>query len=95
MKALFIALGNRPDFLVNESAKARVALLDSFRYWHGGSALPVSDQGKVDDSFLREMFAQTRREEFHVLSPIPTGSTDLRLYRVNVENTLTGIRLSP
>jgi hypothetical protein len=92
-KALFIALGNRPDLLANESAKARVALLDSFRYWHGGGALPVSDQGKVDDAFLREMFAQTRREQFHLLSPVPSGSTDLRLYRVGVENTLTGIRL--
>lgn len=94
-KALFISLGNRPDFLVNESAKARVALLDSFRYWHGGSALPVSDQGKVDDAFLREMFAQTRREQFQLLSPVPSGSTDLRLYRVNVENTRDGIRLGP
>jgi hypothetical protein len=92
-KALFIGLGNRPDFLTNESAEARVALLDSFRYWHGGGALPVSDQGKVDDAFLRDMFAQTRREQFRALSPVPSGSTDLRLYRVNVENALTGIQL--
>jgi len=94
-KALFIALGNRSDFLANESPNARVALLESFRYWLGGRALPVSDRGAADGTFLREMLAQTRRERFRSLDPVAPEATDLRMYRVSVANTRSGIRLSP
>ncbi|MGA2139755.1 MAG: glycosyl hydrolase family 28-related protein [Verrucomicrobiia bacterium] len=94
-KALFIALGNRSDFLVNESPNAKVALVESFRYWLGGRALPVANRGTADDAFLREMLAQTRHEEFRPLDPVAPDATDLRMYRVSVENTRSGIRLSP
>jgi hypothetical protein len=94
-KAVFIALGNRSDFLANESPNARVALIDSFRYWLGGRALPVADRGTADDAFLREMLAQTRREQFRSLDPVAPDATDLRMYRVSVGNTRSGIRLSP
>jgi hypothetical protein len=94
-KALFIALGNRSDFLVNESPNAKVALVESYRYWLGGRALPVADLGTADDSLLREMLAQTRREQFRPLDPVAPDATDLRMYRVSVGNTRSGIRLSP
>jgi len=94
-KAMFIALGNRSDFLVNESPNARVALVESFRYWLGGRALPATNQGAADDTFLREMLAQTRREQFRSLDPVTPETTDLRMYRVSVENTRSGIRFSP
>ncbi len=94
-KAVFMALGNRSDFLANESPNARVALLESFRYWLGGRALPVANQGAADDTFLREMLAQTRREQFRSLDPVTSEATDLRMYRVSVGNTRGGIRLSP
>jgi hypothetical protein len=94
-KAIVIALGNRSDFLANESPNARVALVESFRYWLGGRALPVSHRGTADDAFLREMLAQTRREQFRSLDPVAPDATDLRTYRLSVENTRSGIRLSP
>jgi hypothetical protein len=94
-KALLITQGNRSDFLVNESTNAKVALVESFRYWLGGRALPVTNLGAADDTFLREMLAQTRRVQFRPLDPVAPEATDLRMYRVSVENTRGGIRLSP
>jgi hypothetical protein len=94
-KALLIALGNRSDFLANESPNARVVLVESFRYMRGGWALPVANRGVADDTFLREMLAQTRREQFRPLDPVAPDASDFRMYRVSVENARGGIRLSP
>ena len=54
-----------------------------------GTAYPTPNTGTLDDAFLRDMFAQTRGQEPHLLADLPAGVTDLRIFRVGVGNSGT------
>ena len=55
----------------------------------GGTAYPTPNTGTLDDAFLRDMFAQTRGAEPHLLTDLPAGVTDLRIFRVGVGSSGT------
>jgi hypothetical protein len=90
--AVNIPLGTEPPdtFLVNRSPDASYAVLNS--NWHtldtlgsGQQAVRmVTEEGTEDPGFLREMLAQTRKERPRLITAVPDGATDLRLYRVFV-----------
>ena len=85
-----------PDFLLNNSSPAaRTELLNSRDAIRGGSSVAVADQGVADPAFLREMLAQTRAEQPEIIGKLPDGVSDVRFYRVWVENAVVGIHLAP
>jgi hypothetical protein len=87
--------GMGESWLENASPSARVTALETFRYTPGGGATPIPQIGAPNAGFIREMIAQTRRERPGLLTPVPPGKTDMRLFRVIASNARTCIRLSP
>jgi hypothetical protein len=75
------------------STNATSALLYSRKYQQG--SYPVPNQGNVTDtkSFIRTMLQHARAEQPTRAIDIASGITDVRLYRVRVHRTLTGIIL--
>ena len=57
-------------------------LLNSQMMVPGGGAERAPDVGEMDERFLREMLAETRQTRGCMLTPIPEGLSDVRLYRV-------------
>ena len=56
----------------------------------------VADQGTADANLVRGMLAHMRSEKpLSQTDVLPSGVTDLRLYRVFVDSAVTDIRLSP
>ncbi|HZT43805.1 MAG TPA: glycosyl hydrolase family 28-related protein [Chthonomonadaceae bacterium] len=94
-KVLLIGQGNRDDFLVNQSPAAHAARIQSVKYTSGGGATSVADRGTVDAAFLREMLAQTRSARPHPRAPVPSGATDLQIYRLSVTNAIVCLRIRP
>ena len=92
----FLGGFNLPDFMINESSpKAASAFLLNRDALRGGSSVPIDDIGQADPAFLRETLAQTRAEHAGIIDQLPAKITDLRLYRVMVENGTVGIHLEP
>jgi hypothetical protein len=92
--------GNSDSYLVNNSAVAQVALLNSRKFGQYGS-VPVPNQGnlaliaggRTTATFIRKMLAQTRNEQPTQLTSLPAGVTDVVFERVRVESSLVGIHL--
>jgi Pectate lyase superfamily protein len=76
-------------FSNNASPAATVGLLQSMNQTTLGIAEPTPNTGTLDDTFVKEMFAHTRGEEPRMLTALPAGVTDLRLFRVYVSNSGT------
>src|SRR5262249_39950391 len=76
-------------FSNNASPAATVGLLQSMNQTTSGIAEPTPNIGTLDDTFVKDMFAQTRGEEPRMLTALPAGVTDLRLFRVYVGNSGT------
>src|SRR5262249_15036175 len=76
-------------FSNNASPAATVGLLQSMNQTTSGIAEPTPNIGTLDDTFVKDMFAQTRDEEPRMLTALPAGVTDLRLFRVYVANSGT------
>ena len=60
-----------------------------------GSSVRTADRGAPDPQFLRQMLAQTREEQPQPIGELPAGVSDVRFYRVSVNNTNIGIHLRP
>ncbi len=60
----------------------------------GPNTSEVPEQGMVSEPFLATTLNQLRTELPSLLSPLPSGVTDVRLYRVFVDSALTGIHIS-
>src|SRR5262249_22747907 len=73
-------------FSNNASPAATVGLLQSMNAITNLGAYPTPNMGTLDDTFVKDMFVQTRGEEPRMLAELPAGVTDLRLFRVNVSN---------
>lgn len=54
---------------------------------------PIPDQGNADPEWILQMLAQVRTDTPRLLTAIPQDATDLRFYRVQVENCSTAIHL--
>jgi hypothetical protein len=65
--------------------------------WYGSSgSVSVPDQGTADANFVRSMLAHMRSEKpLSQTDVLPSGVTDLRLYRVFIDSAVTDIHLSP
>ncbi len=87
-------LGTGDAHAANESPRARFAFFQSLRYTPGGGAAPLPGRGTADPDFLRRMLAPVRNERPRPLGALPSGVTDVRLYRVTVQDALVGIRLT-
>ena len=97
-KVLGIGLvGPSQNYFANSASPAAQALLLNSTTWNstipGSGASPIPEQGVYDPSFIRDMLSQIRTEQPSGLTSLPSGVTDLRLYRVVVEQGLTGIHL--
>ena len=56
----------------------------------------VADQGTADANLVRSMLAHMRSEKpLSQTDVLPSGVTDLRLYRVFIDSAVTDIHLSP
>ena len=72
-------------FSNNASPPATVGLLQSMNAGNSlGFAYPTPNTGMLDDNFVKDMFAHTRGEEPRMLTALPAGVTDLRLFRVEL-----------
>jgi hypothetical protein len=65
--------------------------------WYGSSgSVSVPDQGTADANLVRSMLAHMRSEKpLSQTDVLPSGVTDLRLYRVFIDSAVTDIHLSP
>lgn len=83
------------NFFQNSSAAGQAALLNSNLKAATGS-IAVADQTSNIASipnFVRSMVAQLRNAYPYVITPRPSIATDLRFFRVDVENSTVGIHL--
>lgn len=78
-----------PTYLDNQSPQARVEHLLS-----SSSGRELPHLGSGDPAFLEKMLAQARRDTPRRLVPLSPGVTDLRVYRVGVEQCDYGWILS-
>jgi len=95
MKLLALGIqSNVPNepYLVNQSPYAQYGLLNSRRNVEDGTEA-VPNEGIDDPNFLREMLAQTRTERPQLVTSIEDGLTDVRFYRIMVDQTSVGIHL--
>jgi Ca2+-binding RTX toxin-like protein len=76
-------------FSNNALPAASVGLLQSMNASDSGFAVPTPNTGTLDDTFLKDMFAQTRGEEPRILAQLPADVTDLRFFQVQVSNSGT------
>ena len=87
---------NVPDYLRNQgSPAAQAALFNGRTMIRRGSSARTNDQGAVDPQFLRQMLSQTREEQPPLIGDLPAGVSDIRFYRVSVNNAVIGIHLQP
>jgi pectate lyase-like protein len=61
----------------------------------GNASIPVANQGTLDPVFLKDMVAQTRAAQPALLDALPAGVSDVRFYRVWIQNTLSALHLRP
>jgi hypothetical protein len=92
---LGVQMGIGEGYLTNSSPNAHVALLESMQYTPGGGGKPVPDIGTADEDFIRRMLEQTRNAHPRPLDPVAPDLTDVRLYRIGVNNAQIGIHLLP
>src|SRR5262249_10882760 len=81
---------NDPKF---NSPQAQSSLLQSFQSLTNGNFNPMTDKGPYSADFLRTMLAQTRDARAPFLRPLPTGVTDFRIHRVQIESSRIAIHL--
>ena len=56
----------------------------------------IANQGNADNNLAQAMLAHLRSERpLGDPNVLPTGVTDLRLYRVAIDSAITGLRLQP
>jgi hypothetical protein len=87
-----------PFFIDTSSPAARAALFNSRQAVTdvpGNGSIPVANEGTTDPVFIKDMIAQTRTEYPGLLTDLPAGVSDIRLYRVWVTNAVNAIHLLP
>ncbi len=87
--------GQNQNYIVNNSASARVSVVASLGDLFTDHGTSIPDVGSTEPAFLKRMLAPIRAETLPSLHALPEGVTDARLYRVTVNNALVGIQLSP
>jgi hypothetical protein len=85
--------GHTDGYFVNNSPRALVALMNSREYLSDSGTRAVRNEGAASAAFVREMLAQTRGEQPRLPTALASGVTDVRLYRVRIENCPEGLHL--
>ena len=78
--------GMGDDYFVNQSPKARFAVLETTMFTQGGGSKPLENQGTTDPEFIRNMIKQIRSERPSSFDPVSDNITDLSLFGVMVSN---------
>jgi len=102
-RASVLALGmmveqKSSDYFSNKaSPPAHASLMNSrqISILPGNRSGPTANTGSADPSFIKTMLSHTRGERPGVLNALPTGVTDLRLFRVWVTDGINNIMLTP
>jgi hypothetical protein len=93
--------GTQANYVSVDPTVTNFALLNSHAYtvgtgsysgWGLGS-FPIPNQGTASPNFLRSMLASTRTEKPDALAPLPAGVTDVKLYRLAIEQSGTGLHV--
>ncbi len=92
--------GNNDSYLVNNSPKAKTALLYGRKYNNGsypvalqGNPAVIMDGSSSTAAFIEDMLAQTRSEKPEPVNSFKNRITDVRFYRVKVHRSLIGVEL--
>jgi len=93
--ALGLQVGMGDDYWLDSSGGPAVAMLESFQYTQGGGARPIADRGKADVETIRRLLAPTRAVHCRLDTGARTGTAEIRLERVIVNNVRTGINVTP
>jgi hypothetical protein len=86
-----------PSSYFTDTATSTLGVFSDNR-WYDTSygSRSVADQGPADANLVRSMLAHIRSEKpLSQTDVLPSGVTDLRLYRVFVDSAVTDIHLSP
>ena len=91
---LFGIEGRQPNYVTTDATVVNnFALIESHLFGVNGS-FPIPNVGSAPPAFLRTMLSSTRTEKPATLGPLPAGVTDVRLYRIAIEQTVTGLHVS-
>ena len=82
-------------FLTNASVGALVGEIQNLLWGIDGKGSPVADRGQTGDAFVLGMLQQTRGAGALSWDPTPAGLADLRLSRIGLANTLSGVVIEP
>ena len=86
-----------PSSYFSDTATSTLGVFSDNRWYdtsYGSRSVP--DQGTADANLVRSMLAHIRSEKpLSQTDVLPSGVTDLRLYRVFVDSAVTDIHLSP
>jgi len=78
--------GMGDDYFVNQSPKAKFAILEPTMFTQGGGSKSLPNQGISDPEFILKMIGQTRQEKPGSFDPLPENVTDLNIFGVMVSN---------
>ncbi|HUJ70956.1 MAG TPA: glycosyl hydrolase family 28-related protein [Verrucomicrobiae bacterium] len=88
--------GSTSSYFSNTATSTTGVFSDNRWYDPSYGSRSVPDQGTADASLVRNMLAHLRSERpLNQPDVLPSGVTDLRLYRVFVDSAVTDIHLSP
>jgi hypothetical protein len=88
--------GPSNSYFTDTAASTTGVFSDNRWYDPSYGSRSVGDQGTADANLVRNMLAQLRSEKpLNQPAVLPSGVTDLRLYRVFVDSAVTDIHLSP
>lgn len=92
LKLLFLGNLLEAKYAYTENApNAKIVWLHNRRWDSVAGSLPLADKGAADPAFLRDMLAVTRQARPQPLTPRKPGTSDVRIYRLFIENTVSGI----
>src|SRR5206468_11536409 len=85
------------DYFLNASSPRAQALLLNSRQLSrlpGNRSAASTNVGPASAAFVRDILRHTRGEKAEALRALPSGISDVRLFRVGVANGLNNIKLS-
>ena len=86
--------GYQANYVTTDGSLNNFALLNSHLYDFNLGSYPIPNQGSTSPSFLRSMLSPTRTARPDALNPLPAGTTDVKLYRVAIQQSVVGLTVS-
>lgn len=79
--------GMGEDYFINQSSKAKFAVLETTMFIQGGGSNPLPNKGIRDKNFILNMLKQTRQARPSSFGSLPNNVTDLNIFGVIVSNS--------